>query len=61
LKIEKEEIPSNDDVVYMLESSHNQQATENDSTLIFCIDASGSMNTTTEIEGKVDLKYGISE
>lgn len=45
----------------MLEGAHNNQVTENDSTLVFCIDASGSMNSTTEIEGKVDLKYGISE
>lgn len=29
--------------------------------MIFCIDASGSMNTTTEIEGKVELKFGISQ
>jgi hypothetical protein len=60
LKIEKEEVPSKDDVVYMLEGSNNSLQTENDSTLVFCIDASGSMNSTTEIEGKVELKYGIS-
>lgn len=29
--------------------------------MVFCIDASGSMNTTTEIEGKVELKFGISQ
>lgn len=34
---------------------------ETDSTLVFCIDTSGSMNSTSVIEGKVDLKYGISE
>ena len=28
---------------------------------MFCIDTSGSMNTTSEIEGKVDLKYGMSQ
>lgn len=34
---------------------------ESDSTMIFCIDTSGSMNTTTEIAGKVDLKFGLSK
>jgi len=29
--------------------------------MIFCIDVSGSMNTTSEIAGKVDLKYGLSQ
>jgi len=44
----------------MLESE-NMDKSENDSTLVFCIDTSGSMNSTSEIEGKVDLKYGISQ
>ncbi len=35
--------------------------TENDATMVFCIDTSGSMNTTSEIEGSVDLKFGISQ
>ena len=39
----------------MGEKSHN------DSTVVFCIDASGSMNSTTEVAGKVDLKYGLSQ
>lgn len=45
----------------MLESAHENDVTENDSTIVFCIDTSGSMNTTSEIEGKVDLKYGMSQ
>jgi hypothetical protein len=44
----------------MIESKLEQKGTENDSTVVFCIDASGSMNTTSEIEGKVELKYGLS-
>lgn len=28
---------------------------------MFCIDNSGSMSTTTEIEGKVELRHGLSE
>ena len=29
--------------------------------MIFCIDTSGSMNTTSEVAGKVDLKFGLSK
>ena len=61
IKIEKEEIPTKDDVFYLLESEHEKMVSENESTCIFCIDTSGSMNTTTSIEGKVDLKFGLSE
>lgn len=45
----------------MLESPLENEITENDSTIVFCIDTSGSMNTTSEIEGKVNLKFGISQ
>lgn len=47
--------------MYLLESEHEQMVTENDSTLVFCIDVSGSMNSTSEVEGKVDLKFGLSK
>lgn len=45
----------------MIQSALEQQATDSDSTIIFCIDISGSMNTTSEIAGKVDLKFGLSK
>lgn len=45
----------------MLESALEQGETDNDSTMIFCIDVSGSMNSTSEIAGKVDLKFGLSQ
>lgn len=45
----------------MLESALEQGETDNDSTMIFCIDVSGSMNSTSEIKGKVDLKFGLSQ
>ena len=47
IRIEKEEIPQTDDIFYMLESEHEKIASENDSTMIFCVDVSGSMNTTS--------------
>lgn len=50
-----------DDVVYMLESGLEQGVSETDSTIVFCIDVSGSMNTTSEIAGKVELKFGLSQ
>lgn len=31
-----------------------------DQTVIFCIDNSGSMSSTSEIKGKVNFKHGIS-
>jgi len=61
LLIEKEEIPLKEDIVYMLESFLEQGVSETDSTIVFCIDVSGSMNTTSEIAGKVDLKFGLSQ
>ena len=61
IMIEKEEIPIKDDVVYMIESALEQGETDNDSTVIFCIDISGSMNSTSEVQGKVDLKFGLSQ
>lgn len=61
LLIEKEEIPTKEDVVYVLESALEQGGTENDSTIIFCIDLSGSMNSTSEIAGKVELKFGLCQ
>jgi hypothetical protein len=61
LKIDKEEIPTKDDMVYMLESELENEGSATDSTTVFCIDASGSMNTTSEIEGKMDLKFGLSK
>lgn len=45
----------------MIESELENKGSENDSTMIFCIDTSGSMNITTEVEGKVDLKFGLSQ
>lgn len=48
LRIEKEEIPSEADMVYIIESASQKLGGEspNDSTIVFCIDNSGSMNTT---------------
>lgn len=34
---------------------------QKDISIILCIDISGSMNVTQEIEGKVNLKHGITE
>jgi Mg-chelatase subunit ChlD len=48
--------------VYILESASNKvlKESDNESTIVFCIDNSGSMNTTQEVKGKINLKHGIS-
>ena len=61
IMIEKEEIPVKDDVVYMLESALEMEETQNEETVVFCVDVSGSMNSTSEVTGKVDLKFGMSQ
>ena len=33
---------------------------DTDSSIIFCIDTSGSMSSTVEIKGKANFKHGIS-
>ena len=62
IRIEKEEIPTAEDLVYIIESASNKALKESDNelTIVFCIDNSGSMNTTHEVKGKVNLKHGIS-
>ena len=62
IRIEKEEIPTAEDLVYIVESASNKvlKESDNESTIVFCIDNSGSMNTTHEVKGKVNLKHGIS-
>lgn len=61
IKIDKEEIPTKDEMYYLVESQLENVGSENDSTMVFCIDTSGSMNTTTEVAGKIDLKFGLSK
>ena len=63
VSIEKEEVPSKDDIIYFKQNFSqvkNPIQSEKDITVIFCIDTSGSMSITTEIEGKHDLKHGLS-
>jgi len=65
VNLDPEEMPQNDDVIYMLKSaeqiSKNLSDLSSDITTIFCIDNSGSMSVTTEVKGKHDLKHGLSE
>lgn len=58
--LEDEEIPKKDDVFYLLDSEFEGHASSSESSMVFCIDTSGSMNTTSELAGKVDLKFGLS-
>ncbi|CAD8201363.1 unnamed protein product [Paramecium octaurelia] len=62
VQIEKEEIPTNEDTIYLIQSAQEQQMQieDADNSIIFCIDNSGSMSSTVEIKGKVNFKHGIS-
>jgi hypothetical protein len=60
LQIENEEIPTNDDVTYMLEPAigvQNATSTQeiNSEYVVYCIDISGSMSVTTRVHGNYRL------
>lgn len=62
--IEQEEIPKKNDIVYITQSLNQikQKGNANDDiNIIFCIDNSGSMSSSTQIQGKVNLKHGLSK
>ena len=60
IQIEKEEIPSKDDVTYMLQPPISVQCAANlqdinSEYVIYCIDVSGSMSITTRVHGNFRL------
>ena len=55
--LEKEEIPTEESVNYVLEVNEVQKfKSQSDVSVIFCLDISGSMCVTTPVEGKVNIK-----
>jgi hypothetical protein len=49
-------------MVYIIETASQKESESiKDSTIVFCIDNSGSMNATQEVKGKLKLKHGVSE
>ncbi|XP_005089421.2 circularly permutated Ras protein 1 [Aplysia californica] len=58
--VEEEEVPKVEDVTYLLRpamtTSHSSMSGLDQSLVIFCVDTSGSMCVTTEINGKVKLR-----
>jgi len=66
ISIESEELPKSNDLFYMLQSAIQTQSTDTpnssdqDISVIFCIDFSGSMCVTSEIKVKEQLKHGLS-
>lgn len=60
VQIEPEEMPSQSKLVYVIESSEQVaealQGPDDNSTIIFCIDISGSMCVTQPVTGRVQLK-----
>ncbi|CAD8124473.1 unnamed protein product [Paramecium sonneborni] len=53
VKIDKKNIPQNDEIQYLIQSEIEENKIKNEKSVIFCIDVSGSMSTTTKISGKV--------
>lgn len=57
VNLEKEEIPTEDIVNYILEVDEEKQKKSNsDVSVIFCLDVSGSMCVTTPVKGKIKVK-----
>ncbi|KAI8791606.1 circularly permutated Ras protein 1-like [Biomphalaria glabrata] len=60
LDIEPEEVPTTEDVTYLLEPAMTTAASTmsglDQSLVIFCVDTSGSMCVTTEISGSIKLR-----
>ena len=54
MDLDEEEIPKDDDVTFMLEpatsTSARGPAELDESLVIFCVDVSGSMSTTIEVQ-----------
>mmetsp|Transcript_11619 Transcript_11619/g.13388 ORF Transcript_11619/g.13388 Transcript_11619/m.13388 type:complete len:764 (+) Transcript_11619:18-2309(+) len=67
ISLEPEEMPKTNDMFYVLQSANQQQmmtetpdSTDQEISVIFCIDYSGSMCVTSEIKLKDELKHGLS-
>mmetsp|Transcript_863 Transcript_863/g.2076 ORF Transcript_863/g.2076 Transcript_863/m.2076 type:complete len:726 (-) Transcript_863:2569-4746(-) len=61
LMIDEEEIPKLDELNYILEDPQDAIDSEDDSTIIFCIDISGSMGVTKPASGRIKLKTNKHE
>jgi len=44
----------------MIQPAQQKQKSLHEQSVVFCLDTSGSMSTTTQIEGKINLKHGIT-
>jgi hypothetical protein len=69
IMVEKEELPQKGDIIYLLQSaakntdtgSTEESKDSNDYSLILCLDNSGSMTSTSEVQGGLDVDNSISE
>lgn len=60
-QIDSKEVPCSNDITYLIEPSVNyQNSVLDDSLIVFCIDTSGSMNVTKQIDGFLPLKTKIN-
>ncbi len=49
------------DCVYLIKNANQVVNNQDESSVILCIDTSGSMCQTTEIEGKFEFKNKVSK
>jgi uncharacterized ubiquitin-like protein YukD len=57
VNIEKEEIPTEEAVNYILEvNEQDKEKSKSDVSVVFCLDVSGSMCVTTPVQGKIKIK-----
>ena len=64
IKFEEEEMPKSETITYLIQSIQqniNLKKEEQDISIIFCIDISGSMGVSQVISGKYKLKYDKNE
>lgn len=73
IQLEDEELPTSGDVTYLVENhqqlcakqvkegSEEEKAQDNDVSIIFCLDNSGSMGVTSQLSHPVQLKHGSAK
>jgi len=55
-------MPQNDTMDFLLEVPESKStSSEEENNVIFCVDTSGSMGVTTEVQGRLQLKIGAEK
>jgi len=54
-------MPQNDTMDFLLEVPESKSTSSEEENVIFCVDTSGSMGVTTEVQGRLQLKLGAEK